>query len=116
MSQQAAVTERRTSSRHQLSLPWSATTTMNGQDISAEMVDISIHGAKIRLPQLSSQHMLVPGTEMVWNIAMPSGKEVEVNVLSRWVHRFPEGYILGVSFIDNELISSELKILHEAQV
>lgn len=115
MPEQTSVLERRKSSRHQLSLPWTVSTVMSGHKVSAEMIDISTMGAKIRLPEFAAHRMLIPGTELVWNIDLPSGREISVSVSSKWVHRYPEGYILGVSFVDSNLISKELDRLLQDQ-
>jgi hypothetical protein len=109
--------DRRQHPRHHLALPWPAAAEINGRKIDADIIDISKMGAKFRCKDLSIQTDFVPGKVTSWSIIMPSGSTVSARTSARWLHRFPEGYILGANFADqsSSQIVEELRRLNHPQ-
>jgi hypothetical protein len=101
--------DRRQHPRHPLALPWPAKGDINGKNVDADIIDISIMGAKFRLKDLSIQSGFEPGNKTIWNIKLPSGSEVSTETMARWIHRFPEGFILGANFTN----STKDKVIEE---
>ncbi len=92
--------DRRQHPRHPLALPWPAKGDFKGKNVDADIIDISIMGAKFLLRDFSITGF-APGHKIIWNIKLPSGGEVTTETIARWIHRFPEGFILGANFTNS---------------
>ncbi len=107
--------DRRQHPRHPLVLPWPAKGDFNGQIVEADIIDISRMGAKFRVKDPSVQTNFTPGNKTNWTVKLPSGSEVVTETLSRWIHRFPEGYILGANFtnqVNNQIVDELQRLKH----
>ena len=113
MNMAASPAERRQSLRHKLALPWPACATIHGETINAEMIDVSLDGAKIRLLDFAIHRIMSPGYEADWTVKHPGGNKITFHALVRWLHRFPDGFVLGVYFIDgdNNIFIQEIRQL-----
>jgi len=92
---------RRVASRLEVSLPWNAELDHRGTAISAELIDISEGGAKFRSTDFSFETGIQKGHSTDWTVVLPSGGRTRFRAEVRWLHRFPEGHIIGVSFYDS---------------
>jgi hypothetical protein len=93
--------ERREDRRFLFSLPQPATIVCEGETHGAEMIDISLTGAKFRCTGQDKKSLPQRDGEAVCTIRLPSGTTWSINGSIRWTIRYPEGVTLGVRFAEN---------------
>jgi hypothetical protein len=105
-------TERRRADRLSLRIPLAAGAELAGSCFPAELIDLSETGAKFRIPECDTRPDVAKGRETAWIVSLPSGKLTRFKASARWFHRFPEGYMMGVQFLD-DVDETMLRELHQ---
>jgi c-di-GMP-binding flagellar brake protein YcgR len=100
LEQSSSASDRRVAFRCDVALPWNASIAHEGNNFSAELIDLSEGGAKFRSSDFSFESGIQKGHTVDWSVDLPSGKKTRFRAEVRWLHRFPEGHIIGVRFLD----------------
>lgn len=92
--------ERRREARIGLRQPLMASAELIGTCFPAELVDLSESGAKFNFPECYAQIEIKAGCETELTVCLLSGKLARFKAEARWFHRFADGYVIGVKFLE----------------
>ncbi len=68
------------------------------QDATAHLIDVSLSGAKMQPVALPADYRPAVNAELEYSLLLDSEQPVTFRAVTRWAHRFPEGYVWGVRF------------------